>query len=176
MKENAVVDFDLRKVYFQKIVESLKLGPAPQDWDLNWGEPFIAVTKNRQVWVRIFYEETQPPSLEKLKNEVARLIPLLPPQGQLSLCFPRTWEVDRGNLPVSDSFLIRYWNYSPFERNGSLSVQEMMDTPASVIPSSSLKKATMPEPFAVVDQRLNSDEVRELAEMGLALKRALLKG
>ena len=44
MKTALIVDFDTRRVLFQKIVDSLRLLPSRGDWDLNWGEPFLAVS------------------------------------------------------------------------------------------------------------------------------------
>ncbi len=169
MKTALIVDFDTRRVLFQKIVESLRLLHAQEDWDLNWGEPFLAVTRDRRIWVRIFYEETLPVSAEKIKHEIERLKPHLPAEGELSLCVPQSWGLNVESLPEEVISSARFWSYSNLENNTVFSnewVRAQAAQPA-------LKTGFMaPSVIAAeLDFRLSSDEVRALAEMGLELKR-----
>lgn len=170
MKTAVIVDFDTRRILFQKIVGSLKLLPSIEDWDLNWGEPFIAVTKDRRVWVRVFYEESLPASAEKLKNEIERLKPHLPEDGELCVCVPRAWGFDREDWSEQFSFRVRLWSYSSLG-NGFISATEAVAGPVAVVPAQVRETSVVKPMNQILDQRLDADEVRELAEMGVALKR-----
>ena len=178
MKSTVSVDLDVRRGLFQKIVESLRLVTATEDWDLSWGDPFIAVTKNSQIWVRIFYEESYRPSVEKLRNEIDRLKPLIPQGGQLSLCFPQSWQMEDKDLPDLKLFPARYWSYNCLGSNGAVLAHEVvrghkMETADCDYPTVA---GLMALPQSGSEQRLSSDEVRELADIGLELKRVCLKG
>ena len=178
MKSVAIIDFDVRRGLFQKIVESLAVVTALEDWDLSWGDPFIAVTKNRQSWIRVFYEESYPPSVEKLKNEVDRLKPLIPQGGQLSLCFPQSWRVESKGLPDLELFPVRYWSYVFLGSNGTVSAHEVTsghETETVACDYPAVAQGVMVLPQIGSEKRLSAEEVRELAEMGLELKRVCLK-
>ena len=170
MKTTLIVDFDTRRLLFQKIIVSLGRLPSREDWDLNWGEPFLAVSHNRQIWIRVFYEESLPVSPEKLKHEIERLQPHIPGGGELCLCVPQAWGLSAEDLPEDVVLLVRFWSYAHSEKN-LVHSHETVRGQSFQLPS--------PGGFAVVsrlanpelDRRLSTDEVRELAEMGLALKR-----
>lgn len=169
MKTAVIIDFDTRRVLFQKIVESLDLFPSMESWDLTWGEPFLAVTNDRSTWVRVFYEESLPGSAEKLKSEVERLLPHLTPGGELILCLPQSCETELQAM-LSNSFPpVRVWSYS-HAGNGSVFAHER-GKEASKPPILEMGSAALLSSPAKLDQRLSADEVRELAEMGLELKR-----
>ncbi len=169
MKTALIVDFDTRRVLFQKIVESLRRLPSKEDWDLNWGEPFLAVARDRRIWIRIFYEETLPVSPEKLKHEIDRLKPHLPEGGELCLCVPQSWGLRSEDLPEDSLFSVRFWNYSNLENSSVFSHEIVRGQAPGQFKQTGITARLDLKPET--DHRLSSDEVRELAEMGLALKR-----
>jgi|GEM_PF-3327299 len=175
MKTAVIVDFDTRRVLFQKIVESLRILPFNEEWDLNWGEPFLAVTRDRRVWVRIFYEESMPVSVEKLKHEIERLKPHLSQGGEICVCLPKNSQLGIADLPMGAEVPVRLWNYSHLS-GGEVTSDELIKKKPPIVLT--LNKTIQVESAASqtsASDRLSSEEVRELAEMGLALKRFHLK-
>lgn len=173
MKTALIVDFDTRRVLFQKIVDSLRLLPSRGDWDLNWGEPFLAVSVDRRIWVRIFYEETLPVSIDKLKHEIERLKPHLAEGSKLCLCLPQSWGLGHAKLAESLDSNVRLWNYSSSENNAVIAHELIRDQSVKLRQNETSEVIVQPvkEGKRAIDYRLSLDEVRELAEMGLELKR-----
>lgn len=177
MKTAVVVDFDTRRVLFQKIVEALRLFPSMENWDLSWGEPYLAVTKDRRIWVRVFYEESMPSSVEKLKGEVERLAPHLKSGGEMILCLPQGCDLDLQEVFSVQSVPVRLWSYSGIA-HGVVAVREVEKNTSLKGPPIVINPTVDSERFVAsgqTDQRLSSAEVRQLAEMGLELKRFNLK-
>ncbi len=173
MKTAVIVDFDTRRVLFQKIVESLRILPTMEDWDLNWGEPFLAVTRDRRIWVRIFYDESMPVSVEKLQHEIERLTPHLSQGGEIYVCLPKSSGLGVEDLPAGMTVPVHLWNYSHLGGNAVVSHELAKKQVLAVNSPSPEVKSVCAQSQA--SERLSPEEVRGLAEIGLALKRFHLK-
>ncbi len=169
MKAVVAPDVDSQRLFFRKLIESLQLATSIKDWDLKWGEPFLAVTHDHQVWVRVFHEESGAITVERLEGEAQRLLPLLPKGGKLIFCLPESWGFNLNDLPELEAVSVRAWGYSGTA--AAFSVSELLASPPVV---KSEKKRTLAYQSSE-SERLSTDEVRELAEIGLELKRFCFK-
>ncbi len=171
IKSPLIADFDSRRVLFHQVVESLNLLPSLKAWDLSWGEPFLALSPDRKLWVRVFYEESLPITIERLRIEAQRLRPHLIEGGQLVLCIPEIWAKGVSRKALQTDISARIWSYAQVPDRGVVMRELIHAEVAESLPA---------EPFAGAEQRekeekLTSDEIRELTEMGVELKRYALK-
>ncbi|HRK62132.1 MAG TPA: hypothetical protein PLY88_06255 [Candidatus Omnitrophota bacterium] len=170
LKTSVVADFDSRRELFHKVVGSLNLLSPSDKWDLSWGEPFLALSRDRKLWVRIFYEESLPITAERLRAESDRLKPHISEGGRLVLCIPENWAQGLGHEGLSTDFPVRVWIYSHLADGRVVtreldSVTEPKDSLASMVSNQDRES----------EEKLSSDEIRELTEIGVELKRYALK-
>ncbi len=171
IKSPLIADFDSRRVLFHQVVESLNLLPSLKAWDLSWGEPFLALSPDRKLWVRVFYEESLPITIERLRIEAERLKPHLVAGGQLVLCIPEIWSKGVSSRALQTDISARIWSYSQVPERGVV-VRELIH--AETAERAPAEQPASPEPRQK-EEKLTSDEIRELTEMGVELKRYTLK-
>lgn len=161
---------DSKQGFFYKIIKSLNFFENLEEWDLSWGEPFLAVSQDRRVWVRVFYEESLPVSPEKLQCEAERLKPHIPARGELLFCFPQSWKIEPKDLGRQMPFTLRLWSYSGACETAVFSreIRKEEKRPVQVLAPEEGGQADLVE-------RLSPEEVHELAEMGVAFKRYALR-
>lgn len=171
LKNSVIADFDSRRGLFHKVVGSLDLLSPSDTWDLSWGEPFLALSRNRKLWVRVFYEESLPITAERLRSEAERLRPHVSDEGRLILCIPESWARGLRYEAFSSDFSVSVWSYS-YRAGGGVVAQEMSfqaesrkDQPSFVAVSQN----------SYSEEKLSSDEIRELTEIGVEMKRYTLK-
>lgn len=171
VRTSLAADSDSRRCLFQSIVKALNLFPSQDSWDLKWGEPFIALSQDRKIWVRVFYREASPLSAERLEAEVRRLSPHIPKEGRLLLCLPDIWARKlRSGFSVK-KHQAQLWSYTELPGRGVA-----VEGPDAIQPESGLVlKESAPCSEAVGDEKLSFDEVRQLTEMGVEFKRYTLQ-
>lgn len=166
-----VADFDSRRALFHAVVNALPVLPSRDAWDLKWGEPFIALSKDKKIWARIFYQDALPVTEKRLKGEVERLQPHLSENGQLILCLPEAWARQLKENFLPEGLLIRMWSYTAFP-NGDISMREI---PPRVLGESESYRSTVVRPDRELDEKLSTEEIRDLTELGVELKRYSLR-
>lgn len=171
IKSPLIADFDSRRVLFHQVVESLNLLPSLKVWDLSWGEPFLALSPDRKLWVRVFYEESLPITIERLRIEADRLKPHLIAGGKLIFCIPEIWSQGVNRKVLQAEIPARVWSYMQASEQGVV-IRELIDNEEpqiAAVPQDSWTENREKE------EKLSSDEIRELTEMGVELKRYAFK-
>lgn len=171
VKPSIVTDFDSRRALFHAVIDALPVSLPRDAWDLKWGEPFIALSKDKKIWVRIFYQDALPITENRLKGEVERLRPHLTENGQLILCLPEAWDRQLKENFLPDGGAVRVWSYAP-ALNGDVSMREI---PLRVLGELELCHSAVIRPDCELDEKLSTEEVRGLTELGVELKRYSLR-
>lgn len=166
-----ITDFDSHRVLFHQVVEALNLLPSLDAWDLSWGEPFLALSPDRKLWVRVFYEESLPITIERLRTEADRLKPHLLGGGQLVLCIPEIWSKGVSRRALQTDVSAKIWSYTQLPEGGVV----MRELPNSEHAENTPQEQPASQPAGEKEEKLTSDEIRELTEMGVELKRYTLK-
>lgn len=146
--------------------------------DVN-GTPFLFKSKDAQVWARIFYRSMRDFSAKELQQEIKKLWVLMPSDAVLYLFYP---ELDRQQILKMNGFSDRL---SFFEYTGlfNTEIKKIDIRICKWIPSSAYILDSVHEikerPRTHVSAlsflqggRLTSQEIADLAELSLALRRA----
>ena len=167
---------------FVAIRESVKrLHPGVDFLEESEGAPFLFKSREAQFWVRVFYQPMADYDFCDLKNEIQRLKILMPVGSQLYLFYPalerakilKISEVEnrtcffeykhlQGAEPMLPAVRIQKWLPAAVD---AIVAPQRTETSASCMPSA----ATF-----FRNARLSREEIADLSELGLELKRASL--
>lgn len=176
---NATQERVVRYEIFQSIrssIQELHTDKAILE-DVN-GAPFLFKSKDAQIWVRIFYRSMRDFSVEELQQEIKKLWVLMPNDAVLYLFYP---ELDRQQIFRMNGFSDRlsFFEYAGLcgPNKEKAGVQICKWIPSSFYISSpdqneeiSVHTQVPPGSF-LQNARLTSDEIKDLTELSLALRR-----
>ena len=166
----------------QRVFDSIRhtvqgIHPRAEFADDGCGSPFLLKSTDAKVWGRVFYRPMSEIPIDELKRELIRLKRLMPGDAYLYLFFP---SLDRDLIRAfhsSDERLV-FFEYggasSDRTENPGIKIQKWVPASMSLRKRVAIKEplAVKGEPVLFLDRsRLSSEEIAELTELGLRLRR-----